>query len=62
MIGTIDVKINSANPNIPLKTLFAYINSPSSIRVIDVPKKIGKWNITEVYFTANYPDNTIVTS
>lgn len=62
MIGTLNVAVNAANPNIPLKTLFAYIHSPSSIRIIDVPKKIGKWIITQVYFTANYPDNRIVTA
>lgn len=62
MIGTLSIKINSANPNIPLKTLFAFINSPSSIRVIDVPKKIGKWNITQVIVSATYPDNSIVSS
>lgn len=62
MIGTLSIKINAANPNLPLKTLFAYVNSPSSIRVIDVPKKIGKWNITQVFITATYPDNSIVSS
>lgn len=62
MIGTLSIKINAANPNIPLKTLFAYVNSPSSIRIIDVPKKIGKWNITQVIVSATYPDNTIVSS
>lgn len=62
MIGSIDIRCNAANPNIPLKTLFAYVNSPSSIRIIDVPKKIGKWNITQVIISATYPDNSIVSS
>lgn len=62
MIGTIQISVNAANPNLPLKTLFSYVDSPSSIRVIDVPKKIGKWNITEVIINATYPDNQIVSA
>lgn len=58
MIGTIDIHCNAANPNLPLKTLFAFVNSPSSLRIIDVPKKIGKWKITGVSIKATYPDNT----
>lgn len=57
MIGTIQISINAANPNMPLKTLFAFVDSPSSIRIIDVPKKIGNWRITKVYVAYNYPDN-----
>lgn len=62
MIGSIDIKVCSANPNVPLKTLFAYVESPSNLRLIDVPKKIGKWMINEVIITATYPDNSIVSS
>lgn len=45
----------------PLEPLTAFKSSPSSIRVLDVPKKIGDWNITQVYVSAKYPDNTIST-
>ena len=57
MVGTIDIKVTAANPNMPLKTLFVFVNSPSSVRIIDVPKKIGNWRITKVYVAYNYPDN-----
>lgn len=62
MIGSIDIKLNAANPNIPLKTIFSFVDSPTSIRIIDVPKKIGKWSITQVIITATYPDNSIVST
>ena len=45
----------------PLYPMNAYINSPTSIRIRNVPKKIGQWKITKVYFTATYPDNKILT-
>ena len=62
MIKTIDVECNAANPNLPLKPMFAFINSPSSIRVRNVPKRIGDWCIRKVYFTAVYPDSTVKTA
>lgn len=58
MIGTIDIKINAAHPNLPLQPLFVFVNSPTSPRVINVPKKVGSWELTKVYITANFPDNT----
>lgn len=61
MIGTIDVEIQANNPSMPLYPMNAYINSPTSIRIRNVPKKIGQWKITKVYFTATYPDNQIIT-
>lgn len=36
----------------------AYINSPSSVRLRDVPKKIGNWKIDRVYIEITYPDET----
>lgn len=62
MIKTIDVECNAANPNLPLKPMFAFVNSPSSIRVRNVPKRIGDWCIRKVYFTAVYPDSTVKTA
>lgn len=58
MIGTISIECNAKNPNMPLHPLRAYINSPSSLRITNVPKKIGKWNITKVTLVAIYPDDT----
>lgn len=58
MIGTIEISANAASPNLPLAPLFTYLGSPSSIRVINVPKKIGRWEITAVHVVATYPDNT----
>ncbi len=60
MIGTIDVCLNAHNPNFPLEPVFTFVNSSQSFRVRNVPKKIGKWNITNVTVNVSYPDNTIV--
>lgn len=59
MIGTIDIEVNAANPNVPLKPLYTFIGSPSSVRVRNVPRQIGAWKITRVYVEAIYPDNEI---
>ena len=61
MIGTRDIKVQAASPNIPLQPIVAFRGSPISVRLIDVPKRIGQWKITEVFVTAAYPDNSIVT-
>ena len=58
MIGTIDVKINAAHPNLPLAPLFVFVGSPAAPRVINVPKKIGNWEITRVFASATFPDDT----
>ncbi len=58
MIGTIDIEIQAKNPNMPLWPLRAYVNSPSSLRIRNVPKKIGQWEITSVQVTATYPEKT----
>ena len=58
MIAVVDVSIQAQNPAAPLWPMRAYVGSPSSIRVRNVPKKIGDWCINKVTFVANYPDNT----
>lgn len=60
MICTVEVRCNAANPNLPLKQFVSFKGSPSSIRVLDVPKKIGEWNITNVYVQVKYPDDTTI--
>lgn len=44
----------------PLNPFTAFKNSPSSIRVLDVPRKIGLWSITSVQIQVTYPDSQIV--
>lgn len=58
MIGTIDIKCVAARPNQPLSPLFTFTGSPSSVRIMDVPKSIGEWNITTVSLVVKYPDNS----
>ena len=62
MIGTVDIAVQAKFPNMPLEPMFAYVGSASSIRVRNVPKKIGKWNITNVFFQAAYPDGSVKTA
>lgn len=62
MIGTICVECQAQNPNMPLYPWTAFVNSPSSIRVRNVPKKIGSWCITRVYVSVVYPDGQIKTA
>lgn len=59
MLGTIDIAVNAKFPNMPLEPMFAFVGSASSIRVRNVPKKIGEWKITNVYFTVHYPDDSV---
>lgn len=58
MIATVDIAVQAKFPNMPLTPMFAYVNSPSSIRLRNVPKKIGNWQINQVTFFVAYPDNT----
>lgn len=59
MIGTLDVECQAKNPNLPLAPMTAFINSPSSLRIRNVPKRIGDWCIRNVYVTCVYPDSSI---
>lgn len=58
MIGTLDIKVNAAHPNMPLSPVYTFLGSPQQVRVINVPKQIGNWKITAVQVTVNYPDNS----
>lgn len=60
MITTQEVKVQAQHPSMPLNPFTAFKNSPSSLRVLDVPKKIGLWNITSVQIQVTYPDSHIV--
>ena len=61
MIGIVDVSVQAANPNMPLNPFRAFVNSPSSLRIRNVPKRIGDWNISSVQLVLAYPDNTVKT-
>lgn len=61
MIAVVDVKIQAENPNMPLFPWRAFVGSPSSIRVRNVPKRIGNWHITKTYVQVSYPDNSLKT-
>lgn len=56
MIGTIDICIQAAKPNFPLDPVFSFVGSPSSFRIRNVPKKVGRWAIIKVYVSCEYPD------
>lgn len=60
MITTQEVRVHAQHPSMPLNPFTAFKNSPSSVRVLDVPKKIGLWNITSVQIQVTYPDSHIV--
>ena len=59
MIAVVSVEIQAANPSMPLYPWRAYVNSPSSLRIRNVPRRVGNWNIDKVYVTAAYPDNSV---
>ena len=59
MIAVVSVEIQAANPSMPLFPWRAYLNSPSSLRIRNVPRRVGNWNIDKVYVSAAYPDNSI---
>lgn len=61
MIGTFEIRCHAAKPQMPLSPMFAFKDSPSSLRLLEIPKKIGEWNITTVKVAVNYPDNTSTT-
>lgn len=61
MIGTLSVKIAAHNPSFPLEPIYTFVNSAQSFRIMNVPRKIGQWDITKVFVNLLYPDNTTIT-
>ena len=55
------IKVNAAHPNMPLAPLYAFAGSPSSVRILKVPKGIGSWKIDAVAVAFTRPDNSITT-
>ena len=60
MIGTVEVRCSAHRPQMPLQPLFTFCGSPSSVRIMDVPKSIGDWSIDEVKLIVKYPDNSTI--
>lgn len=58
MIGTFELKVTASQLQKPLPPIFTFRNSPSSLRLLEIPKSIGSWNITRVYIIATSPNNT----
>lgn len=57
MIATVDIDINAANPGMPLKEFAAFTSSPSHLRLRNVPRRIGLWELTKIYVSVTFPDN-----
>ena len=62
MIGTIDISVNAAHPNLALDQVCGFVGSPSSFRISNVPKKIGTWQISDVRVVVTSPDNLVHTA
>lgn len=60
MVGTIDIRCNAQHPEMALPTLYTFKNSASFLKLLDVPKKIGAWEIQSVQLKAIYPNNLVV--
>lgn len=61
MISSIEITCNAAHPEMPLTPFVAFKTSPSSVRVMGVPKRIGNWVIDSVFLKVLYPDNSYST-
>lgn len=59
MIATIDVEVQAASPNMPLFPWRAFRGSPSSVRVRNVPKRIGLWSVAAVQVSVTYPNDAV---
>lgn len=60
MITPLEISVNAAQPAMPLAPLVAFLGSPSSLRLVGVPRAVGSWRITSVAVTVTYPDGSIV--
>lgn len=61
MIKTLyEIKLNASKPCLPLDPWMAFKNSSSSLRIVDLPKKIGTWEITGVFVEVTYPNGEII--
>ena len=56
MIGTIDINVNAAHPNVPLAPVFSWRGSASRINVEGVPSLCGSWYVSAVSIAVATPD------
>lgn len=61
MIGTIDITVNAAHPNVPLSPVFAWRGSASRINVEGVPSLCGSWYVSTVSIAISTPDGKTTT-
>lgn len=61
MIGTIDITVNAAHPNVPLSPVFAWKGSASRINVEGVPSLCGSWYVASVSIAVATPDGKTAT-
>lgn len=61
MIGTIDITVNAAHPNVPLSPVFSWRGSASRINVEGVPSLCGSWYVASVSIAVATPDGKTVT-
>ena len=56
MVGNLDVEKSSQKPILPLHTFFSYRTSPSTVKLVGLPNRVGDWKIEEVFVQYTYPD------
>lgn len=61
MIGTIDITVNAAHPNVPLAPVFSWRGSASRINVEGVPCLCGSWYVSAVSIAVATPDGKTAT-
>ncbi len=61
MIGTIDITVNAAHPNVPLSPVFSWRGSASRINVEGVPSLCGSWYVASVSIAVATPDGKTAT-
>lgn len=61
MTGTIDILLHANHPDEPLPKHYVFRGSPSCPRILNVPEKVGLWEIGDVYISVTLPDGTMHT-
>ena len=61
MIRTFEVKLNAAFPELPIFEAAAFVGSPSTAIITNVPAKVGTWEVTSIAVAYTYPDSTAAT-
>ena len=61
MTGTIDIFLHANHPDEPVPKHYVFQGSPSCPRIVNVPAKVGSWEIEDVYMSVTFPDGTMRT-